>query len=50
MGKYHGRWGFEAFTNPRGVLHHSSTVDPGVRYPPYADHSLERVVVNELMP
>jgi acyl-CoA reductase-like NAD-dependent aldehyde dehydrogenase len=50
MGKYHGRWGFEAFTNARGVLHHSSTVDPGVRYPPYADHSLERVVVNELMP
>jgi len=50
MGKYHGRWGFEAFTNARGVLHHSSAVDPGVRYPPYADHSLERVVVNELMP
>jgi acyl-CoA reductase-like NAD-dependent aldehyde dehydrogenase len=20
MGKYHGRWGFEAFTNARGVL------------------------------
>lgn len=50
MGKYHGRWGFEAFTNARGVLHHSSAVDPGVRYPPYARHALERVVVNQLMP
>jgi acyl-CoA reductase-like NAD-dependent aldehyde dehydrogenase len=50
MGKYHGRWGFEAFTNARGVLHHSSTVDPGVRYPPYAKHGLERVAVNKLMP
>lgn len=50
MGKYHGRWGFEAFTNARGVLHHSSAVDPGVRYPPYASHGLERVVVNKLMP
>ena len=48
MGKYHGRWGFEAFTNARGVLHHSSSVDPGVRYPPYAKHELERVVVNKL--
>ena len=24
MGKYHGRWGFEAFTNARGVLYHSA--------------------------
>jgi acyl-CoA reductase-like NAD-dependent aldehyde dehydrogenase len=50
MGKYHGRWGFEAFTNARGVLHHSSRVDPGVRYPPYDRHSLERPLVNKLMP
>lgn len=41
MGKYHGRWGFEAFTNARGVLHHSAQIDPGVMYPPYADHGLE---------
>jgi aldehyde dehydrogenase (NAD+) len=50
MGKYHGHWGFEAFTNARGVLHHSSMVDPGVRYPPYARHGLERTLVNKLMP
>jgi aldehyde dehydrogenase (NAD+) len=35
MGKYHGEWGFRAYTNARGVLYHSTTVDPGVRYPPY---------------
>ena len=34
MGKYHGQWGFEAFTNARGVLYHSPKLDPGVAYPP----------------
>jgi aldehyde dehydrogenase (NAD+) len=38
MGKYHGRWGFEAFTNARGVLYHGARIDPGVKYPPYAEH------------
>ena len=42
MGKYHGRWGFEAFTNARGVLYHSPMIDPGVKYPPYSEHELER--------
>ena len=50
MGKYHGRWGFEAFTNARGVLTHSAKVDPGVRYPPYSEKQLQRMVVNKLMP
>ena len=50
MGKYHGRWGFEAFTNARGVLTHSAKVDPGVRYPPYSENKLQRLVVNRLMP
>jgi acyl-CoA reductase-like NAD-dependent aldehyde dehydrogenase len=49
-GKYHGRWGFEAFTNARGVLYHSTRVDPGVRYPPYSENKLQRMVVNILMP
>jgi aldehyde dehydrogenase (NAD+) len=36
MGKYHGEWGFRAYSNARGVLHHSSRVDiGGLRYPPY---------------
>jgi aldehyde dehydrogenase (NAD+) len=35
MGKYHGEWGFRAYTNARGVLYHSTVTDPGVRYAPY---------------
>ena len=32
MGKYHGKWGFRAYTNARGVMYHSSNLDPNVRY------------------
>jgi aldehyde dehydrogenase (NAD+) len=36
MGKYHGEWGFRAYSNIRGVLHHSTRLDiGGLRYPPY---------------
>ncbi len=36
MGKYHGEWGFRAYTNARGVLYHSTKLDfGGLRYPPY---------------
>jgi len=48
MGKYHGRWGFEAFTNARGVLYHSPKIDPGVRYPPFSEHRLERAIEDKL--
>jgi len=48
MGKYHGRWGFEAFTNARGVLYHSTRLDPGVRYPPYSEHVFERRIESKL--
>ena len=49
MGKYHGRWGFEAFTNARGVLYHSPLIDPGVKYPPYSEHTRERKVMDKLL-
>jgi acyl-CoA reductase-like NAD-dependent aldehyde dehydrogenase len=49
MGKYHGRWGFEAFTNARGVLYHGAAIDPGVRYPPYSKHVLERRIQAKFM-
>jgi aldehyde dehydrogenase (NAD+) len=49
MGKYHGRWGFEAFTNARGVLFHSPRLDPGVKYPPYTEHVGERKVMEKLL-
>ncbi len=35
MGAYHGRYGFEAFSQARGVLRKSTLVDPNFRYPPY---------------
>lgn len=50
MGKYHGRWGFEAFTNARGVMYHSTKLDPPVRYPPYSKHTFERRIQKRLMP
>ncbi|HEV3191788.1 MAG TPA: aldehyde dehydrogenase family protein, partial [Polyangiaceae bacterium] len=49
MGKYHGHWGFEAFTNARGVLYHSALIDPGVKYPPYSKHKLERKIMKGLL-
>jgi acyl-CoA reductase-like NAD-dependent aldehyde dehydrogenase len=48
MGKYHGRWGFEAFTNARGVLYHSAKLDPGVRYPPFSEHQFERSIESKI--
>ena len=50
MGKYHGRWGFEAFTNARGVMYHSARIDPGVRYPPYSQHTFDAKIEGKLMP
>jgi aldehyde dehydrogenase (NAD+) len=42
MGKYHGEWGFRTYTNSRGILYHSTRLDPGVRYPPYSRNTLLR--------
>jgi len=33
MGKYHGRYGFEAFTNARGVLYHRRESTPASNTP-----------------
>ena len=44
MGKYHGEWGFRAYTNARGVLNHSTKMDPDVRYPPYGRKKLSSEV------
>lgn len=35
-GRYHGRFSFESFSNPKSVLRKSAAVDIPVRYPPYA--------------
>src|SRR4026208_817941 len=42
MGKYHGEWGFRAYTNARGVLNHSTRLDLGIRYPPYDRYKMLR--------
>jgi aldehyde dehydrogenase (NAD+) len=49
MGRYHGRWGFEAFTNARGVLYHGTSVDPDVRYPPYSENQALRSMAGKML-
>ena len=36
MGRYHGKAGFELFSNMKSVVLGSSLVDPPLRYPPYS--------------
>ncbi len=36
MGKYHGRFSFETFSNKRSFMHTSNLIDLPVRYPPYS--------------
>jgi aldehyde dehydrogenase (NAD+) len=50
VGKYHGRYGFEAFTNARGVLYHGAKIDPGVKYPPYSEHERMHGIIGKLTP
>jgi aldehyde dehydrogenase (NAD+) len=35
MGRYHGRAGFDHYSNAKGVLHKSTKRDLSVIYPPY---------------
>jgi aldehyde dehydrogenase (NAD+) len=49
MGKYHGEWGFRAYTNARGVLYHSTVLDLDLRYPPYEGHKTLRKVADRLL-
>src|ERR1700730_380687 len=46
MGKYHGEWGFRAYSNARGLLSHSTKIDIGsLRYPPYDHNRILREIV-----
>lgn len=40
MGRYHGKAGFDAMTNPRALLYKSSLLDLAVRYPPHTPTNL----------
>lgn len=35
MGRYHGKSGFDTFSNPKGVLRKGTRPDPSLAYPPY---------------
>ena len=48
IGKYHGRWGFEAFISAGDVCYHSPLIDPGDRRPPYSEHQRERAIESKL--
>ncbi len=37
IGRYHGRFSFEAFSYQRSVLHQKTWTDPSMRYPPYSE-------------
>ena len=41
--------GLRVFTNARGVLYHSARIDPGVKYPPYSEHTRERAAMQKLL-
>jgi acyl-CoA reductase-like NAD-dependent aldehyde dehydrogenase len=41
FGRYHGRWGFEAFSWPKTVLKRSARFDWPFRYPPYTVRKLK---------
>jgi aldehyde dehydrogenase (NAD+) len=50
MGKYHGEWGFRAYTNARGVLYHSTQIDLGLRYPRHDRSEALRAVAAHVPP
>jgi acyl-CoA reductase-like NAD-dependent aldehyde dehydrogenase len=50
MGKYHGEWGFRAYTNARGVLYHSARIDVGLRYPRYDRGEALRAIAARVPP
>lgn len=43
MGQYHGRYGFETFSQKRGVYYKSTLVDVPLRYPPFTQGKLNLI-------
>src|SRR5262249_27150407 len=41
FGRYHGRWGFEAFSWPKAILKRSAHFDWPFRFPPYTVRKLK---------
>ena len=42
MGRYHGKYGFEAFSHLRAVVHKPTWLDIKQAYPPFTDEELEK--------
>jgi len=36
IGAYHGKFGFDTFSNRKAVMKKSTLIDPAIRYPPYS--------------
>lgn len=41
IGNYHGKYGFEAFSHLKAVLHKSNYLEPELKYPPYSEGKLK---------
>lgn len=39
MGRYHGAWGFQAFSQARSYFSRATWLDPSKRYPPYSSRA-----------
>ncbi|MDR1398144.1 MAG: aldehyde dehydrogenase family protein [Desulfarculales bacterium] len=49
MGRYHGKYGFDFFSNIRSVLHQSSDSDMPLRYPPFSGEKI-KILQNIIQP
>ena len=45
MGKYHGRYSFEAFSNERSIVHSATWIDIVLKYPPFKYFSIVKKVM-----
>ena len=41
MGRYHGKFGFEAFSHTKAILHRGNWPEPNIKYPPYSEAKLK---------
>ena len=43
MGRYHGKSGFETFSNEKSILKRSNLIDPSLRYMPYTEKKARKI-------
>ena len=41
IGKYHGKYSFDTFSNLKPILTTSTWIDPDLRYPPYTSFKMK---------